>query len=162
MLKVVIVCCGSLFLSLPVSAQEVPTVSDDPVINQTLDKDMFDFVTKTLSSGKMAPHLQCTLKTRVHRELRKFSDGEEWVEILEVTFNSNGWDSGHKMQFKIPANARYGVRRSSNQWSGTGEDIKINLEDYYGHWLRFTHDGQGRIVQLMLGNNLKTTPCQTK
>ena len=142
-----------------VQAQEVPMVNDDPVASRVLDTEMFDFITKTLSAGKMAPHMDCTLKTRSSRELRKFSGGNTWVETLEVDFSSNGFDNGLKMKFKIPSNAKYGVRQSTNQWSGLGEDIKIELDDYYGHWLKFSHDGQGRIVQLILGNNLRVAPC---
>lgn len=149
-------------LSPGAQAQEVPMINDDPVVNRKMDNEMFDFVSKTLGGGKMAPHMECTLKTRNSRELRKFASGKEWVEILEVDFNSNGYDSGYKLSFKIPNDARYGHKKTPNQWSGVGEDIKIELGDRYGHYLRFTHDGQGRIVQLILGNDLRTTPCQVK
>ena len=143
-------------------AQEVPVVTDEPRIDKTMDNEMFDFVSKLLGSNKMAPHMKCGLKVRNSRELRKFSSGEEWIEILEVDFKSNSFDSSYKMKFKIPSNAKYGSKRANNQWSGTGEDIKIDLADYYGHWIRFTHDGQGRLVQLMLGNNLRMAPCEIK
>lgn len=145
-----------------VSAQEVPMASDDPKVNKTLNTEMFDFISKILGAGKMAPHMNCTLKTRSSRELRKFSGGDQWVEVLDVDFNSNGFDSGQKINFRIPITAKYGVRQSTNQWSGLGEDIKVELGDYYEHWLKFSHDGQGRIVQIMMGNNLKTVPCYVR
>lgn len=143
-------------------AQEVPMISDDPVVNRNLNAEMFDFISKTLGSTKMAPHMRCTLRVRNDRELRKFSEGSEWVEVLNISFNSNGFDSGYKMNFKIPLKAKYGIKKSTNQWSGLGEDIKIELGDYYDHWLKFTHDGNGQIVELIVGNNLKTAPCALK
>ena len=144
------------------AAQEVPILNEEPVVNQTLDPEMFDFVSKTLGANRMYPHMQCTLKTRASRELRKFSEGSEWVETLDVDFSSNGFDSGYKISFKIPSTAKYGVRKNNNQWSGRGEDVRIELDDFYGHWLSFTHDGKGRLVRLILGNNLRVVPCQVR
>lgn len=146
---------------LPAQAQWVPTVSDDPTVMKVFDQDTFDFVSKTLSQNKLARHLNCTLKTRTSHELRKFSDGEKWIDVLEITYNTNGFDSGQKMNIKIPILAKVGIKKDLNQWSGMGEVIKIELGDYYSHWLRFTHDGQGHIVQLMMGSDLRMLPCQT-
>lgn len=139
-----------------------PMVSDDPTVNKTLTPEMFEFVAKTLGAGKLAPHMQCSLKTHSSRELRKFSSGKEWVETLEIDFSSNGFDSGRKISFKIPNTAKYGSKKSANQWSGLGEDIKVETQDYYDHWLKFTHDGQGNIVQLIMGNSLTVVPCQIR
>lgn len=150
------------FVDSIVLAQEVPMINDDPRIEKTLDTEMFDFISKTLGSGKLATHLQCTLKTRNSREQRRFSDSSQWVELLEIDFNSNGFDSGLKMKFKIPNTAQYGLRKTTNQWSGLGEEIKIELGDRYGHWIKFAHDGQGRILQLIMGNDLRTVPCYSK
>lgn len=144
-----------------VNAQEVPRIDDAPAVTHKMDNDMFDFVTKTLGGAKMAPHMKCTLKTHSSRELRKFSTGSQWVELLEVDFNSNGFESGQKMLFKIPSTATYGLQKTTNQWSGLGEDIKIDLGDSYGHWIRFSHDGTGRLIQLILGNDLRIAACQT-
>lgn len=139
--------------------QIVPLVNDDPRVDKVLDRDMFDFISKTLSSGKMSSHMACTLKTRAGRELRKFSTGSEWIEYLEVDFNSTGFDGGQKMAFKIPMGAKYGVQKTPNQWSAVGEDIKVEMGDRYGYWIRFAHDGQGRLVMLQLGNDLSLAPC---
>ncbi|MDG0817042.1 hypothetical protein [Bdellovibrio svalbardensis] len=54
--------------------QITPFIKDDPIVRQEFDQSMFDFVTKTLGSAKLSPHMKCTLKTRTSRELRKFSD----------------------------------------------------------------------------------------
>lgn len=145
-----------------VAAQEVPFVNDEPVVNQTLDTEMFDFISKTLGAARMYPHMQCTLKTRSSREQRTFLEGSEWVETLEVDFSSNGFDSGYKIKFVIPSTAKFGLRKNNNHWSGLGEDIRIELDDFYGHWLSFTHDGKGRLVRLILGNNLRIVPCQVR
>lgn len=141
--------------------QNVPFVSDDPPVAQELDRDMFDFVSKTLGTAKLSTQLKCTLKTRTSRELRKFSDGERWVETLDVDYNTNGFESGQKLKIKIPMIAKYGVKKNSNQWSGLGETVKIETGDYYDHWITFTHDGKGGIVGLSMGNRLGVFPCQT-
>lgn len=150
------------FCSTIVFAQEVPMISDDPAVNSSMNSEMFEFISKTLGSARLDAHMLCTLKVRSDRALRKFSDGAKWVEILNISFNSNGFDSGLKMNLKLSMNSKYGTKKSANQWSGVGEDIKIELGDYYDSWVRFTHDGQGHIVQLVMGNNLKTVPCQLK
>lgn len=140
---------------------DIPDVNNDPVVNRKFDADMFEFVAKTLS-GKMAPHMKCSLKVRNSREVRNFSDGKQWVEILDVDFNTNGFDSGYKMSFKIPMTAKYGIKKTTNQWSGVGEEVKIELGDYYGHWLKFSHDGRGRLIQFIMGNNLRSAPCEVR
>ncbi|MGZ3825606.1 MAG: hypothetical protein ACXVCR_11670, partial [Bdellovibrio sp.] len=66
--------------------QEVPAINDDPLATNTLNTEMFDWISGILSSGKMAPHMLCTLKVRNERTLRKFSDGEKWMEILNISF----------------------------------------------------------------------------
>lgn len=159
MIKRIALILSLIFLSFSSLAQIVPQINDDPRMDQVLDRDMFDFVAKTLGSGKMAPHMACTLKTRTGRELRKFSSGSEWVEYLAIEYNSTGFDGGQKMTFKIPMGAKYGVNKTTNQWSAVGEDIKIELGDRFGYWLRFAHDGQGRIIMLQLGNDLSLAPC---
>lgn len=35
------------------AAQDVPFVNDEPLVNQTLDTEMFDFIAKTLGAGRM-------------------------------------------------------------------------------------------------------------
>jgi hypothetical protein len=144
-------------------AQEVPMINDDPVVNKGLNADMFDFVSSLLGSNKMAGHMKCQVKTRRQRQLRKFASGEQWVETLEVNFNSNGYSSGEEMKFTLAeGQAKYGIKKTTNQWSGVGEDIKIELGDYYGHWLKLSHDGQGRMIYLVLGNNLRVAPCELR
>lgn len=157
----ILILAALLILSQTASAQEVPKMNDDPKVNKILDRQMFDFLSRTLGENKMAAHMKCQLKTRERKELRKFSTGEQWVDVLEVEFNSNGYSSGEEMKFKIAEGyTKYGVKKSTNQWSGLGEDIKIELNDYYSHWLKLSHDGQGRLVQLVLGNDLRIAPCE--
>ncbi|UOE99954.1 hypothetical protein [Bdellovibrio reynosensis] len=139
-----------------------PMINDDPKVKKVLKGEMFEFVSKTLATGKLAEHLICTIKTRSSRELRKFSSGKEWVETLEIDYSSNGFDSGRRLNIKIPDIAKYGVKKSGNTYSGLAEKVKIELGDYYDHWIEFTHDGQGTITQLLLGNNLYVAPCQTR
>jgi len=137
-------------------------IAKDPVASRVLDREMFEFLARTLGEAKMAPHLRCTLKARAGKELRKFTTGEDWIETLDVSFSSNGFDSGFKMNFVIPSTAKYGLQKTNNPWSGVGEEIRVELNDSYGHWLQLTHDGQGRIVQMMFGNDLRLAPCQVR
>ncbi|WP_413560301.1 hypothetical protein [Bdellovibrio sp. HCB209] len=151
---------SALFLLFPLSAysnQIIPVIADDPETNLTLKGDMFDFVAKNLGN-QLASHMNCTLSTRKGREIRKFSNGSEWVEYIEVDYESPKY-GGRKSKFKIPLGAKYGLKRAENEWSGIGEDIKIQLSDRLNHWIRFTHDGRGQIVMLQLGNDLATNPC---
>lgn len=147
-------------LLFPLSAkadQIIPTINDDPPTTESLDRDMFDFVAKTLGN-QLAPHLNCTLNVQKGREVRKFSSGSEWVEFISIDYDSSKL-GGRKTQFKIPMGAKYGLKKSENEWSGIGEDIKIQLSDRLSHWIRFAHDGRGQIVMLQLGNDLMNNPC---
>ncbi|QDK44470.1 hypothetical protein DOM22_04505 [Bdellovibrio sp. ZAP7] len=147
-----------LMFSLSAHSEEViPMINDDPSTDKILDREMFDFVSKTLGN-QLASHLYCTLKVRPGREVRKFSSGSEWVEFIEVDYDSSKL-GGRITHFKIPMGAKYGLKKVENEWSGIGEDIKIQLSDRLSHWIRFVHDGRGQIVMLQLGNDLMTNPC---
>ncbi|MBC7466203.1 MAG: hypothetical protein H7256_09430 [Bdellovibrio sp.] len=141
-------------------SQEVPMISQDPAVDRTFEPAMFDFVATTLS-GKLASFMGCSLKTKFNREIRTFSTGPEWVETLAIDFRS-GNNLCPGMSFKFPITAKYGFQKSANHWSGLGEEFKIEAGDVYGHWLKFTHDGKGHIVQLTLGNDLRVCPCHLK
>lgn len=152
--------CFSL-LSAQVMAQDF--ASDEPQAKQPLDFDEFENVTKLLYAGKLAPHMKCELKVRTLKEERVFSDGKKLVEIIEVVYYPRGLFADLKIKVLIPAQlATFGTKYVSNQWSGAGEDIKIEAHDGYDHWLRFMHDGKGHLVQFSLGNRLATYPCLTK
>lgn len=145
----------------PSQAQEFPMLNDDPKADRPLEPAMFDFITQILS-GKMAAHMHCKLKTKFIREVRNFSTGPEWVETLTIDYQMDDTYGSPQMSFKIPMTAKYGVQKSSNQWSGLGEDIKIEVNDSYGHWLKVTHDGNKNMVQLILGSDLRTHPCMIR
>ncbi|HEY8271056.1 MAG TPA: hypothetical protein VIG33_09215 [Pseudobdellovibrionaceae bacterium] len=148
-------------LSAQVRAQEF--ASEEPQAQQRLDFDEFENVTKLLYAGKLAPHMKCDLKVRTIKEERKFSDGKKLVEVMEVIYYPRGLFADLKVKVLIPAQlATFGLKYVSNQWSGAGEDIKIEAHDSYDHWLRFMHDGKGNIVQFSLGNSLATYPCLIK
>ncbi len=158
------VCLGAVIVILNINtwAQSLPMINDDPPVNKKFDSEMFNFITQILSTGKIAPNLLCTLQTRNRQEVLKFSNSTKWTETLELKFSSNGFESGYKMQFAIPFTAKYGTKVTHNQWSGLGEEIKIELDDAYDHWIKFTHDGKGQIVQLILGNRFRTAPCELR
>lgn len=151
---------GCILFSNQLWAQDVPMINVDPKVDRPLEPAMFDFITTTLN-GHLASYMECTLKTKFNREVRNFSTGPEWVETLAVDFHSGGVFCP-SMSFKFPMTSKYGIQKASNQWSGIGEEIKLEAGDYYGHWLKFTHDGKGRIVELMLGNDLQVCPCHLK
>jgi len=156
----------SLCLLAPISqsfAFDIPFPNDEPVARQELNFDEFENITKLLYAGKPAPHMQCELKVRTFKEERTFSDGKKVVEILQVEYYPRGLFADMKIKILIPAEvATFGTKYVSNQWSGAGEDIKIEAHDGYDHWLRFMHDGKGHLVQFQLGNRLATYPCMVK
>lgn len=159
-MKKYVIVIGLLFFSNFCFAQEVPFISQDPVVDRTLEPAMFDFIRTTLS-GKLASSMECSLKTKFSREVRNFSTGPEWVETLALDFSSES-NACAGMAFKLPMTSKYGIQKSSNHWSGLGEEIKIEAGDAYGHWLKFTHDGKGHVIQLILGNDLILCPCHLK
>jgi len=148
-------------LSLSATAQMY--VSEEATASKPLTMDEFDNITKLLYAGKLAPHMKCDLKVRTIKEERTFTTGKKMVEIIEVVYYPRGIFSDMKVKVAIPAEvATYGTRYGANQWSGAGEEVKIELHDSYDHWLRFVHDGKGGIIFFSLGNNLATYPCMIK
>lgn len=147
--------------AVSVSAQEF--VSEEAVAARPLSMTEFDNITKLLYAGKLSPHMKCDLKVRTIKEERMFSSGKKLVEVIEVVYYPRGIYADTKVKVLIPAEiATYGTKYISNQWSGAGEEIKIEAHDSYDHWLRFMHDGKGGLVFFSLGNRLATYPCMVK
>jgi|GEM_PF-5141590 hypothetical protein len=154
--------CVLGFYSLS-KAQEVPFIDSPPKATKRLGQEMFDNISKLLYAGKLAPHMKCEIKARAVREERKFTDGKRIVEVLQIEYYPKGIYSDTKVSLQLPEYiSTYGTKQISNQWSGVGEDILIQAHDYYEHWVRFTHDGKGNLVDLQLGNYLTTYPCFSK
>lgn len=152
-----------LLAAMMTEAQEIPVLNDEPIAKTPLSFDQFEKITQVLHAGKMAPHMKCDLKVRTIREERKFTEGPKLVEVLEIIYYPRGLFADLKVKVLIPAElSTFGVKFVSNQWSGAGEDIKIEAQDSYDHWLRFVHDGKGRLVHFSLGNRLATYPCLIK
>lgn len=142
---------------------EIPLISDAPETNQTFSISTFETMAKILSSSRLGPHLDCELKAELRRELRKYSDRSEWIDLIEIEFQTDaGFAGGDTFKVKFPRSSKYGRKKTINHWSGEGEDFKVRAGDYYDHWMRFIHDGKGHIVLFMVGNNLKTYPCVVK
>lgn len=154
---------GLTLILLTVSAGAQEFVSDEAVADRPLTTNSFDSITKLLYAGKMSPHMKCDLKVRTLKEERTFSDGKKLVEIIEVVYYPRGIYADTQVKVVIPAGiATYGTKYVSNQWSGVGEEVKIEAHDSYDHWLRFMHDGKGHLVFFSLGNRLATYPCLVK
>lgn len=151
------------FLSRFVIAdQSIVFSTDTPKILKKFDHESFDQVSKLLGSNQLAPHLKCLIKVRQSRDLKKFISEEKWVETLEVEYFPYEFESSNSLKFKIPITAKVGYEQVTNQWSGIGEHIRVELGDHYEHWIEFTHDGQGQIVQLNAGNLLRLLPCRVR
>jgi hypothetical protein len=142
---------------------DIPLIDDSPETDKKLDINSFEKISQVLHASRMAPHLDCAIKTKNSKQERKFISETKYVEVLEVEYMPRNLFSPKKINFKIPADlANFGSKISPNQWSGSGEDIKIEMNDYYNHWLRFTHDGRGQIIQFNVGNSSGTYPCSLK
>lgn len=139
-----------------------PMVSDKPKAKHKMDKESFLYFEKVLRSSKMASHMYCEMKVDLKKELRTYKSGTKWIEYLEIDYLNDNRYAGISMNLKIPESSMYGLKVSNNKWSAEGEDVVIEVGDYYDHWIRFTHDGKGRIVQLTVGNSLSFLPCMVK
>jgi len=152
-----------LVLSSESPAFDIPFPNDEPPARKRLGLTEFDSITKLLHAGKLSPHMKCDLKVRTYKEERRFSNGKKLLELLEIDYYPRGFFWEKHFKILIPAEvATYGTKQVSNQWSGVGEDIKIEAHDRYDHWIRFMHDGKGHLVQFELGNVMGNFPCLVK
>lgn len=140
----------------------IPLMYDDPEVTRVFDPKLYDFFGNLLDSARIATHLECELNVSKRREVRKFSEGTEWIEYLDVTLSSNAPISNNKISAKFPMSSKYGLKKVNNPWSGVGEHVKISAGDYLNHILNFIHDGQGQLVYLVMSNDLKVVPCKTR
>ncbi len=142
---------------------DIPLIDDSPATESKLDFDHFEKISQILYSSRMAPHLNCRIAARTTKSERKFLSGKREIVVLEIDYSPRSQYSPRSVKFKIPMDlATFGSKVVANQWSGSGEDIKIEMNDTYGHWIRFTHDGRGQIVQINVGNNMANYPCTLK
>jgi hypothetical protein len=151
---------GILFY-LPAYSQEVPFLLNEPSY-QKLDLDLFHFIAETLHSGKSALNLKCEVKVKTIQEVRKFSDGKKWVDLLEIVYTNNRDYDGIPMKAYFPIGTDVSRQIITSEFSGTVEEIKLTVTDRMDHYFIFHHDGKGKIIWMMMGNSLRMNPCQIK
>lgn len=127
---------------------------------QKLDLELFHFITETLQSGKPAANLRCEVKVRNIQEVRKFSDGKKWVELIEIEYTNNRDYDGIPMRAYFPIGTEVSKQIIISEFSGTVEEIKLRVSDRLDHYFVFHHDGNGHIVWMTMGNSLRMNPCQ--
>ena len=151
-----------IFISIASSitfAQEVPQVSQDPKMNLKLNVDQYEFLAATLHTGKVAKDLECRFTTRASKELRKFSDGEKWVEFIDFEFEPDGFYHKNKFNFKIPLNAKFGKSKAFSNLHGPVEVLKIQTGDADDSTIRITHNGRNLITDIEVVSYLRVLPC---
>lgn len=150
-----------VFFCLTTSSQEVPFILNEPSY-QKLDRDLFHFIVETLHSGKSAQNLKCEVKVKTLQEVRKFSDGKKWVDLLEIEYTNNRDYDGIPMKAYFPLGTEVSRQIITSEFAGTVEEIKLIVNDRMDHYFIFHHDGKGNIIWVMMGNSLRMNPCQLK
>lgn len=137
-----------------------PLIATAPDATEKMTTEDFRFFAGVLEKARLAKHLECELQVKVGREARRYSQGSEWVEYLDVTYSS---PIRGDLRVKFPLKySKFGRKRSANKWSAVGEDVRIEAGDEYDHYIRFIHDGRGEIVFLHMGNHFALNPCMVR
>jgi hypothetical protein len=146
------------FISISGYSQDMPFILKEAPY-QKLNLELFNFISETLHSNKPAPNLKCEVKVRTIQELRKFSTGTKWVDLLEVEYrNSRDYD-GLPMKAYFPIGTEVSKQIITSEFSGTVEEIKLRVSDRLDHYFIFQHDGKGHIISMNMGNSLIMNPC---
>ncbi len=149
----------SFLLSCNSQGQEIPFIVNEPTFNK-LNLDLFKFIEITLHQNKPASNLRCQVKVRAIQEVRTFSTGKKWVDLLEIEYLNDRDYDGISMKAYFPLGVAEVYRQNvTSQFSGTVEEIKIKVNDRLDHFFIFQHDGKGKIVWMMMGNSLMSNPC---
>lgn len=147
------------FNLVPGSLTAFPLINQDPEVSEKFDRQSFDFVSNLFVSSRLAKKLACDLKARKTREIKKFSQGNRWVEILEIEYRPKGFFSSEVVFLKIPETARFGRIEQTHAEAGIIETFKIELGDFYGHSLLFSHDGKGFMTWIEVVSSFRQLPC---
>lgn len=129
------------------------------VASKTVTSEDIKYIGDVLHNSKPHSKMKCAVKTRESRELRKFKDGSEWVESLEVDFRSDAFKSDLDKNFIVTPGAKYGYRKSQHSDFGVIEEIRVELDDSHSSYIEFSHDGNGNLTGFLYGDIMRVYPC---
>lgn len=125
-----------------------------------LDFANYEFLSGVLHASKVSNDLDCRFSARAAKELRKFSDGEKWVEFIDFEFEPDGIYQGTKFNFKIPMNAKFGKSKEFSNLHGPIEVLKIQTGDSHDSTIKISHDGKRSITDIEVVTYYRLIPCK--
>ena len=143
-------------------AQNLPELAPQNQIVETLTTKNIDEVAKVLHSSVPSPNLQCLIKIKHLRELRKFSFGEKYVEMLEVNYTNSSEYDGIPVKMYFPVGSILKRSLIVSQFAGQVEQIELESSDRLRHILTFQHDGNGHFIWGNVDNIYSQNPCRLK
>jgi hypothetical protein len=154
---------GLFIIDLSANSLDIPyIVEPSQSVPEKLTTKNIDELATILHTLKMGPSLRCSLKVRHQREVRKFSTGEKWIEMLEVKFVNDRGYGGIETKTFFPEGSTFTRSIKNSEFSGPVEEIKFESNDRLSHWLTIHHDGKGVLVWAEMGNIYKVNPCQLR
>lgn len=143
-----------------VAVKNFPAIQSAVPMKEKLNTQTLDFIHGILANGRRADKLECRVEVRTIKEVRKFSTGTQWVELLEVELFTDHMGP-RSIKFSFPMGSNLGRRIVNNQDYGPVEEIKIESPEPYQNWFQFQHDGS-RLVWADIGSMYQYAPCQLK
>ena len=109
----------------------------------------------------MAEFLDCKLQTDLTQETKVFSDKKIKVSHLKINFFSRIYDSSDET-IVISEGLNYGRRMVSHLSEGPVEEFRIEFDDMYSSFIKFSHNGRGVLTGFVYGDIYHISPCAIK
>jgi hypothetical protein len=130
-------------------------------VNKRLQASDLSFMGTVFHGGKMAQNMECEIKTRAGRELRKFKDQSKWVDNIELDYRTDRFGE-YNEKIVISTGTAYGSRLVDDLGRGRVEEFRIDLNDVRSSFVEFAHDGKGNLTSFLFGDINRVYPCQIK
>lgn len=123
-----------------------------------MDEKHLKFISDALHIGKPALNLNCDVKVREVTDERRFSDGVQRVQSIEIIFKTNYMNLPEEKMY-FPTGSQLTKEVKVSKFAGTVEEIQLQSDDLANSRFIFQHNGRGEIVWMTYEDDQKTAPC---
>lgn len=134
-------------------------IKPDIKVDKVIQSEDLEFIRELFEGGKRSGIMDCEISTKFTRDVRKFKNKTVSSENLEILYIANGFDYSSE-KLVISVGNMYGHRVTTDHAHGPVEEFRIDLEDYYDSYIKFSHDGKGKLTGFVYGDAYHVSPCQ--
>lgn len=119
------------------------------------------FLNEVFKTGLISDFLECETQASLLQQTKVFSDKKITIAGLEINFFPNVYEAYHE-KIVLTEGLKHARRIVSHLSEGQVEEFRIEFDDLYSSFIKFSHNGRGVITGFVHGDIYHINPCSIK